>query len=95
MKTYNILSKRFSLFLFAGILSSVFISCGTYQNSSYQDRDGIYSNTQRPKSERSSTDNNSTYKNYFDSKQDSELFVDVDNYSSNEYDENNPESTES
>ena len=93
MKTYYIFSRRFSLFLLAGILTLSFISCGTYQNSGLEDRDGIYSNSQR------GTDNNYSasgigYKNYFESKQDTEVLTDVENYSSNNYNEENPNAVE-
>jgi len=71
-------------------------SCGSYQQSSYYDNDGIYSNnnqryTERPTTEAPQEDN--TYANYFGQKADeyqeildSEIFTDIDGYYGQEQD---------
>ncbi|CAN0588214.1 unnamed protein product, partial [Ectocarpus sp. 12 AP-2014] len=77
-------------------------SCGTYQQSSYYDNDGIYSDDavrtveRRPEQRNynQNTSENDTYSSYFGEKADqydqildSEIFTDVDSYSSNNLDE--------
>ena len=91
MKTYIFSLKKASLYTLFGLSSILLASCGSYQNSSYYDNDGIYGgttvsrieNTQRP-------EQNNAYAGYFKSLQDdpqsNEVFTDVDNY--NNYDEN-------
>ncbi|MEP0303576.1 MAG: hypothetical protein ABJD98_10630, partial [Maribacter dokdonensis] len=81
-------------------------SCGTYQQSSYYDNDGIYSDDvvrtveRRPEQRNynQNTSENDTYSSYFGEKADqydqildSEIFTDVDSYSSNNLDEEIPE----
>ena len=70
-----------------GLLSLLFTSCGSYQNSSYYESDGIYGSTPRQavEQEKQST-TKSQYKDYFGSLQNSnqssvQIFTDVDNYS--------------
>ena len=46
MKTYYLFSRRLSLFSVLGILAITVTSCGSYQNSSYYDSDGIYGNSE-------------------------------------------------
>ena len=65
--------------------ASCMTSCGSYQNSSYYDSDGIYGNAQRRNVDRKSqNDTNNQYKDYFSSLQNNnehaEIFTDVDNY---------------
>ncbi|WP_291119723.1 hypothetical protein [Flavobacterium sp. UBA6135] len=67
-----------------GILSLLLSSCGSYQNSSYYENDGIYSSSRNDNRtvNRNST-NGSIYSDYFKSKQlqlQDEVFVDVDSY---------------
>jgi hypothetical protein len=86
MKTNIFTSQNRSLLLLIPILSILSTSCGSYQNSSYYDRDGIYGNSEIVSSEKAVVDNSSThYKNYFNSLQDNnnlptEIFTDVDQY---------------
>ena len=42
MKTYTISKPKISRYLILGMLAISVASCGTYSNSSYYDRDGIY-----------------------------------------------------
>ena len=96
MKTIFFPELKKSHYLLMGILSIVITSCGSYQNTSYYDRDGIYggSNPQRKEvSNTTSSPNNSQYKDYFGSLQDhsdrQETFSDVENYSSSDYSNEN------
>jgi hypothetical protein len=85
MKT-NIFSRRNASFCsLIGILGILITSCGSYQNSSYYDTDGIYGNTENRNTEKVVQDNKTNhYKDYFNSMQDNqptEIFTDVDSYS--------------
>ncbi len=83
MKTYYLFTNpkiRYSVVGFVAILMS---SCGSYQNTSYNDNDGIYDNGQRrTEVARSGSDTNG-YKEYFVALQEdnAEIFTDVENYS--------------
>lgn len=72
-------------FLVIGILVSTLFSCGSYQNSSYYDNDGIYNqNTNVNRSENNSNinANSETFKRRLAQIEESnqELFIDVENY---------------
>ncbi|MFN8273274.1 MAG: hypothetical protein U0X58_00145 [Flavobacteriaceae bacterium] len=82
-------------FFVSGIFSLWLFSCDTYQNVSYYDRDGIYSDFNQNKNESvSSTQSSSSnqYKDYFNSLQNNapngEIFSDVEQYRSENYTEN-------
>ena len=47
MKTYYISPKSASLYSLIGLLAILMTSCGSYQNSSYYDSDGVYNNNER------------------------------------------------
>ena len=47
MKTNFISFKSNSLYILLGLIGSMVTSCGSYQNSSYYDRDGIYGSSER------------------------------------------------
>ena len=97
MKTNFFSAQKKSLYIILGFFSILATSCGSYQNTSYYDRDGIYGSSEHENKSTSSSQNysqNNQYKDYFSSLQDneeqSETFTDVENYSSNNYsDENN------
>lgn len=63
MKTNTLSFKNATLYSLIGFLSVLATSCGSYQNSSYYDSDGIYGNTARETQTALSTQ----YKNYFKS----------------------------
>jgi hypothetical protein len=63
MKTNFLFSKKVTLYSLIGFISALVTSCGSYQNSSYYDSDGIYGNTAPEPQNVSSTLN----KNYFKS----------------------------
>ena len=65
MKTNFLFSKKATLYSLIGFISVLVTSCGSYQNSSYYDSDGIYGNTAPEPQNVSSTQ----YKNYFKSLQ--------------------------
>jgi hypothetical protein len=95
MKTYNFSTRNSLLKSVIGLLGLTVVSCGTYQNKSYYDNDGIYG-AKTQEREVVSADNgnkpvseaNQKYKEYFGSNANnysmdqSETFTDVENYSS-------------
>lgn len=92
MKTNTFLPKKSTYISLLGLLTILMTSCGSYQNSSYYESDGIYGgNTNARAIERESqAGNNNYYKDYFSSLQNDnqspEIFTDIDNY--NYYDGN-------
>ena len=42
MKTYSSFTRKNALFCIFGLLAILTTSCGSYQNSSYYDNDGVY-----------------------------------------------------
>ena len=83
MKTYSYFGKRLSIYSLFGLIAFAVSSCGSYQNSSYYDGDGVYGNSQ-DKREVSKKDNSQSdkYQEYFsDLNKDSQAFTNVDNYS--------------
>jgi hypothetical protein len=84
MKTYYLSGRRISIYSLFGFLALAITSCGSYQNSSYNNEDGVYGNSES-NSKRAANDSeqNNKYKEYFsDLNKDSESFTNVDNYSS-------------
>lgn len=88
MKTNFISFPKPSLNSIIGFLSILSIaSCGSYQNSSYYDTDGIYGTTEAGMRKRAITQESAiAYQNYFgalqDSKDTTSVFTDIDSYSS-------------
>ncbi|WP_344816176.1 hypothetical protein [Flavobacterium cheonanense] len=85
MKTNYFFTKKISIYSVFGVLALIGTSCGSYQNTSYYDNDGIYGSTDnKPKQTEESKANSAYYKEYFSSlKQESEeVFTDVETYSS-------------
>ena len=75
------------LFSLIGTLSLFAVSCGSYQNSSFYDNDGIYGSSEKPNNtniqyqEQNASGNQ--YANQFrDMQNDFGYFTDVDNYTS-------------
>ncbi|HQK40419.1 MAG TPA: hypothetical protein PLO52_09930, partial [Flavobacterium alvei] len=66
MKTNIFSFKNATLYPLFGFLSVLISSCGSYQNSSYYNTDGIYGNSPRETQTVSSVQ----YKNYFKTLQD-------------------------
>lgn len=88
------LNRKFFYFT-SGIFSLWLVSCDTYQNVSYYDRDGIYSDFNQNNNETVASAQNSSsnqYKEYFSSLQENppkdEIFSDVEQYRSNNYSQN-------
>ena len=83
MKT-NIFPKTKN-YLYIGLLSLFMVSCGSYQNSSYYESDGIYSTSTDRNTERRNTNSDNYYKDYFNAlqndSQSSEVITDIDKYS--------------
>ncbi len=93
MKTISITQNKFPKYIILSLISVLVVSCGTYQNTSYYDRDGIYGDTEPQNSVATTPQNtseNNQYKNYFGSLQDSETkkdstFTNVESYKSDSY----------
>lgn len=84
MKTYSYFCKTLSICCQFGLIVFLVSSCGTYQNSSYYDGDGIYGDSENRR-EVSNKDNTQSakYQEYFsDLNKDSQAFINIDNYSS-------------
>ncbi|MFZ0597325.1 MAG: hypothetical protein WAM46_10115, partial [Flavobacterium sp.] len=83
MKTSTSLRQNSSHFYIIGFLSFLLASCGSYQNTSYNDNDGVYGGSTRTYAT-NTTNTNNQYKDYFKSLQDdnqpTEIFTDVDSY---------------
>ena len=91
---HSIPFSRFSAAFSLALLGIFAISCGSYQQASYYDNDGIYSSDTEtvevsPRKVTKKQKENDTYTDYFAQKADqydeildSEIFTDVDSYSS-------------
>ena len=95
MKTNTLSTKNTSIYYIVGFFSMLLTSCGSYQNSSYYDSDGIYGNTSNrtiEKENRNDRYNQNQYKEFFNSlqkdNQNNEIFTNVDDYSSYDLDNN-------
>lgn len=93
MKTISLLQNKYSPYIILFFLSAFLVSCGSYQNTSYYDKDGIYG-SKEPQDNVATTsespDESNQYKNYFESLQDpsakkDSTFTDVEQYSSESY----------
>lgn len=93
MKTNYLSGRNLSLYMLIGLVGLLASSCGSYQNSSYYDNDGVYGSSQRPNYQtqnRYSEENiaqGNKYKDYFAANKDNysngnEVFTDVENYNS-------------
>lgn len=92
MKTYYLFNPKNALFSLIGLLAILTTSCGSYQNSSYYDNDGVYGSqrtntyTENKYSEQN-IENSNKYAQQFKSMQDDyTYFTNVDNYNSQEND---------
>ena len=94
MKTKCINLPKPSLNLILSFISMLFfVACGSYQNSSYYDTDGIYgSSDTKVRKQKTYDDSGIVYQSYFNSlQQENEVFTDIENY--NSYDENSNPNT--
>ncbi|WP_445718891.1 hypothetical protein [Flavobacterium sp.] len=88
MKTYYPFTRKNALFSIFGLLAILTTSCGSYQNSSYYDNDGVYGsdrpNTQTEnKYSEQNLEKSNQYATQFRNMQDDYVyFTDVDNYNS-------------
>lgn len=71
-----------SIYALIGLLAFTAVSCGSYQNSSYYDSDGIYGDDKKRSESVTETQSSNQYKEYFGNLKQEEILVDVDNYSS-------------
>ena len=88
MKTNYISTKSLSVFSLIGLVGLLVTSCGSYQNTSYYDRDGIYNSSRNNDNRVATSASSQEYRNYFESRiepinDSTEVFTDVDSYSSN------------
>jgi len=94
MKTNALITRKTPLYFLIGFLSLLITSCGSYQNSSYYDNDGIYGTNGEKIVIKDNQPNNTSiqYKQYFNSLQNTsvsgEIFTDVNSYGNN-YDPQN------
>jgi len=89
MKTYYPINLKNCGFFLAGIVAIITTSCGSYQNASYYDNDGVYGSSERSKEQvvnRSSEENveqSNEYAQKFRAMQDDyNYFTDVNSYQS-------------
>jgi hypothetical protein len=84
MKTNYFLTKKTCIYSLFGLFTLIASSCGSYQNTSYYDNDGIYGGNEKTKTKEDTKGNSSYYKEYFSSlnKENEQLFTDVEKYSS-------------
>ena len=90
MKTLNFNQKISPALLLAIMVGLTLTSCGSYQNSSYYDRDGIYGSNERRTYSReyasNTNDKSDEYRNFFASRIPAndtvQTFTDVDKYNS-------------
>src|SRR6478609_5232754 len=94
MKSDALITQKTPLYFLIGFLSLAITSCGSYQNSSYYDSDGVY-NTNGEKvvvKDNKNTSSSVQYQQYFQSLQNTgssdEIFTDVNSYNSNYNTEN-------
>ncbi len=95
MKLNKSAFKRKFFYVASGIFSLWLASCDTYQNVSYYDRDGIYSDFNKNNTESvttAPTSSSNQYKDYFSSLQNKapkgEILTDVEQYRSENYTDN-------
>lgn len=96
MKTYYFSQKSASIYSLIGLLTILMSSCGSYQNTSYHDTDGVYNDSERRTDNTTANNNQNTneYKEYFGSLQDDpEIFTDPNDYQSPSYAERPNDST--
>lgn len=93
MRTNLPFLRKIHLFSVFGILSTLVISCGSYQNTSYYDNDGVYGSYERPTTEvnnqysEQNIESSNRYAQQFRNMQDDyAYFTDVDEYTSQEND---------
>lgn len=94
MHRSNISVKKITSISILGIFSILLTSCGTHNQNSYADSDGIYSSQAPTETEpvsEANTPSDSYYKQYFNSKtqayeelEDGTIFTDIDAYSTSE-----------
>lgn len=88
MKTYSLFNPKNAKFSLFGLLAVFVTSCGSYQNSSYYDNDGVYgSEKTNTQTENRNSEQNiqqpNKYAQQFKNMQDEyTYFTDVDNYNS-------------
>jgi uncharacterized membrane protein YgcG len=76
----NYFQKKLSIYSILGMIALLATSCGSYQSTSYYDRDGIYGGNDKSNAQTEPT----TRKDYFSAYKTDEntaIFTDVDNYS--------------
>lgn len=88
MKTNASITRKTYLYFLIGFLGLAVSSCGSYQNSAYNDNDGVYSSNGEKTTIKDNPNNTTAiqYKQYFSSLQNTsdsdEIFTDVNSYGS-------------
>jgi hypothetical protein len=94
MKTNALITRKAPLYFLIGLLCALLTSCGSYQNSSYYDNDGVYGTNGEKIVIKDNQPSSASvqYKQYFSSLQSTggsgEIFTDVNSYGTN-YDTEN------
>lgn len=84
MKTNYYSSTKLSIYGVFGLFALLLTSCGSYQNKSYYDNDGIYGTSTVRTETNDDKKDNEKYREYFSSlnQENQETFTDVENYTS-------------
>jgi hypothetical protein len=84
MKTFYFLNTSITKFSLIGMLVLVATSCGSFQNSSYYDNDGVYGSNEDSRPRVVESNNSGYYKEYFSNlnKDNEQVFTNVDSYTS-------------
>ena len=90
MKTYYLFTQKNAIFSLFGLLAVLTTSCGSYQNSSYYDNDGVYGSerpniqTENRYSEQNIEQSNKYAQQFRNMQDDYTYFTDVDSYNTQE-----------
>jgi hypothetical protein len=85
MKTFYFSRMKITVLSLFVILSLVTTSCGSFQNSSYYDNDGVYGVDENQRPRVTESNNSGYYKEYFSNlnKDNEQTFTNIDAYTSN------------
>ena len=83
MKTYNRLQSKLARLGALSLIAGFMVSCGSYQNTSYYDNDGVYNNAPQQRTVQNSNRDANYYSNYFkQAGEDLPYFTDIEGYTS-------------
>ncbi|ESU24074.1 hypothetical protein FSS13T_20430 [Flavobacterium saliperosum S13] len=93
MKTNYLSGRNVSIYTIFGLVGLLASSCGSYQNASYYDNDGVYGSSERPRTQtenkysEENLEQSNKYKDFFAANKDNysydnEAFTDIEGYNS-------------